>query len=256
MSPKEETVSDIDFLFSLPLAEFTGARNALAKELKRSRREADAETVKALTKPPVSAWAVNQLYWKHRSAFNALLDAGARLGKAHVAQLAGKSADLRTAATARHESLAHLLQLADGLLKNDGHGSTPETMRRIQTTLETLSTSAARSEDYPLGRLTEDIGPVGFESLAAFLPAALRSPARNAVKEAEQKLHEARSAEDRAKENLKDAEARLLQARAAAEEAIRRVGDLNKEVEHAEKTLHKASQAVEKAQEELTRQTK
>src|SRR5436190_5956222 len=174
MTPK------VDALFSLPLAEFTAARNALAKELKHFHREADAETVKALTKPSVSAWAVNQLYWKHRNAFNALLDAGARLGKAHAAQLAGKTADLRTAATTRREALTRLLQLADELLKDGGHGSTPETMRRIQTTLETLSTSSATSEDR-LGRLTEDIGPVGFESLAALVPAGGSFPARNAL---------------------------------------------------------------------------
>src|SRR5688572_27749619 len=151
--------SAVDALFSLPLAEFTAARNALARELKQSHREGDAATVKALTKPSVSAWAVNQLYWKHRRAFDALLDAGARLGKAHAAQLAGKTADLRTAVTARREALAHLLQLADELLKDGGHGSTPETMRRIQTTLETLSTSSTTSEAHRLGRLTEDIGP-------------------------------------------------------------------------------------------------
>ena len=155
--------------------------------------------MKALTKPSVSAWAVNQLYWKHRSAFNALLDAGARLGKAHAAQLAGKTADLRTAVTARREALAHLLQLADESLKDGGHGATPETMRRIQTTLETLSTSSTTAEAHRLGRLTEDIGPVGFESLAALVPAVAPSPARSALKEAEQRLNEALSAEDRAK---------------------------------------------------------
>jgi len=250
MTSKEEQSRAVDALFSLPLAEFTAARNALAKELKQSHREDDAATVKALTKPSVSAWAVNQLYWKHRNAFNALLDAGARLGKAHAAQLAGKTADLRTAVTARREALAHMLQLADELLKDGGHGSTPETMRRIQTTLETLSTSSATSDAHRLGRLTEDIGPVGFESLAAFVPAVVPFPARNALKEAEQRLNEARAVEDRAKKSLEDAEARLLQARLAAEDAIRRVGDLNREVEQAEKAVHSAGQAVEKARKE------
>jgi hypothetical protein len=250
MTSKEEKSRAVDALFSLPLAEFTAARNALARELKQSHREDDAATVKALTKPSVSAWAVNQLYWKERSAFDALLDSGARLGKAHAAQLAGKTADLRTAVTARREALAHLLQLADELLKDGGHGSTPETMRRIQTTLDTLSTSSTATAETHLGRLTEDIGPVGFESLAALIPAAGPSPARSALKEADQRLNEALSVEDRAKKSLKDAEARLLQARVAAEDAIRRVGDVNREVEQAEKAVHSAGQAVEKARKE------
>ena len=54
---------EVDELYQLPLAEFTGARNALAARLKQSGRANDASLVKALQKPPVSAWAVNQLYW-------------------------------------------------------------------------------------------------------------------------------------------------------------------------------------------------
>jgi hypothetical protein len=48
----------IDQLYQLPLEEFTSARNALAKDA-----GADAARVRALTKPPIAAWAVNQLHW-------------------------------------------------------------------------------------------------------------------------------------------------------------------------------------------------
>ena len=86
---------EVDSLFTLPLSEFTTARNDLIQRLKQSGRGNEAEKVKALVKPPVSAWAVNQLYWKHQDAFARLLAAGASLGQAHASQLAGNPADVR-----------------------------------------------------------------------------------------------------------------------------------------------------------------
>ena len=58
--------SEIDALFKLSLAEFTAARNALASRLKKEGRSGEAERVKAMPKPPATAWAVNQLFWRHR----------------------------------------------------------------------------------------------------------------------------------------------------------------------------------------------
>ena len=73
---KLELNDEVDELFKLPLAEFIGARNALAARLKQSGRANDANLVKTLAKPSVSAWTVNQLYWNHRDAFDRLLAAG------------------------------------------------------------------------------------------------------------------------------------------------------------------------------------
>src|SRR5437762_13844445 len=89
-SDKLET--DIEALFKLPLAEFTGARNTLAAQLKKGGSGDEAVRVKALAKPPVSAWAVNQLYWNHREAFDQLTASGERF---HKAQTSGKIADMR-----------------------------------------------------------------------------------------------------------------------------------------------------------------
>ena len=82
--------SDIDNLFQLSLTEFTAARNALAARLKAAGQAAQAAAVKALPKPPLSAWTVNQLYWRHHKAFDQLRVAGDRLRKAQASQLAGK----------------------------------------------------------------------------------------------------------------------------------------------------------------------
>ena len=76
----------VDDLFTLPLDEFTAARNALAGRLKKAGKTAEAEQVKGLGKPPVSAWAVNQLYWRHRKPFDALMASAEQFRKAQAAQ--------------------------------------------------------------------------------------------------------------------------------------------------------------------------
>src|SRR6266850_6614275 len=112
---------DVEALFRLPLAEFTGARNTLAARLKKSGQGDEADLVKALAKPSVSAWAVNQLFWNHREAFEQLIASGERFHKAQTSRHAGKVADMRTALDARREALRHLSDLATSVLRDAGH---------------------------------------------------------------------------------------------------------------------------------------
>ena len=81
-----------DELFGLAPEEFVAARDGLARRLKR---EGDAETaarVKALRRPTLSAWAVNQLARARGRELEPLLDAGERLRSAHQDALAGGGA--------------------------------------------------------------------------------------------------------------------------------------------------------------------
>ncbi|HEY2974651.1 MAG TPA: hypothetical protein VGJ48_19210 [Pyrinomonadaceae bacterium] len=160
---------DVDSLFRLPLAEFIGARKTLAARLKKDGRAADAERVKLLAKPSISAWAVNQLYWHYREAFDRLIATGQRF---HKAQTSGKVLDMRAALEARRETLSELSELATTVLRNADHNLSPETLRRVTTTLEALSAYASISDsgsDRPTpGRLTADVDPPGFESFAPF----------------------------------------------------------------------------------------
>jgi hypothetical protein len=174
----------IDDLFKLPLAEFTAARNALAASLKEAGRADDAAAVKALTKPPLSAWAVNQLYWRHRKPFDHLMAVGGRLRKAQTLQLtqtatkaAGKGQgeprgqrELRDLIDARSDALADLATHAAALLRESGHPATPDVTRRITTTLEALATSGDQPGAPAAGRLTADVDPPGFEALSALVP--------------------------------------------------------------------------------------
>src|SRR5262245_28333512 len=69
-------------LYRLPLGEFTAVRNSLAKQLQKNGDTDAANEVKALPKPSVSAWAVNQLFAQEADRMAALLSAGERARKA------------------------------------------------------------------------------------------------------------------------------------------------------------------------------
>jgi hypothetical protein len=160
---------DIDELFRGPLTEFIAARKALAARLKKSGFAIEADWVKALAKPSISAWAVNQLYWRHREEFDELIATGRRFRKA---QASGKMVNMREALDARREALSHLSDLAGAILHNAGNHPSLDTLRRISTTLEALSAYASQSDGPTPGRLTEDIDPPGFDSFASFVPSA------------------------------------------------------------------------------------
>ncbi|HKO97379.1 MAG TPA: hypothetical protein VJU86_10325 [Pyrinomonadaceae bacterium] len=159
---------EIDALFQLPLGEFIGARKTLAAQLKKDGRADDAERVKLLAKPSISAWAANQLYWQHRQAFDRLIASGQRF---HKAQKSGKVTDMRDALDARRKELSHLSDLATTLLGEAGHNPSLDTIRRVTTTLEGVSAASISDGPTP-GRLTQDVDPPGFESFGSFVPSA------------------------------------------------------------------------------------
>ena len=256
--------AEVDELFKLPLAEFTGARNALAARLKQSGRANDANLVKTLTKPSVSAWTVNQLYWNHRKEFEALLAAGQRIRKAQTSGLAGKG--MREALDARRRVLVHLSDLAASLLTEGGHSPGPDTIRRITTTLEALSALGSLADGPTPGRLTQDVDPPGFESLASFMAGAFTTkpePARvsaktvggaKATRETVADTRQARQAEEMrqarivaAKLSLQAAKKALADARANAQSLDMAQRKAHAEAKQAEKQVREAEERLKKA---------
>ena len=278
MPAVRETTAE-DELFRLPLSEFIPARNALAAKLKKDGDSDQGERIKALSKPPVSAWVINQLYWKHRSAFDRLLAAGDEFRNAQAAQLAGKSTDLRGPLDARREALTELTKLAAEVLREAGHPASPDMMRRIMTTLEALATYGNHSGAPPAGRLTADIDPPGFEALAALVPAGThrRSGAkgqaaprvipfnqpkpqrgarrgaddpedsRRAEQERRERQNEARKALREAERALVDARRDAERARAEMKDAAARAKAAEKEKAALEARFEKVSAAAEAA---------
>jgi hypothetical protein len=227
---KRKLKDEIDELFKLPLAEFIGTRNALAARLKKSGQANDANLVKTLAKPAVSAWTVNQLYWHHRAAFDKLLTAGQRLR--------GQVKDVRAALDARREALLHLSDLATSVLRDAGHNPSQDTIHRVTTTLEALS---ALSDGPTLGRLTQDVDPPGFETLTSFsLSAGALKPAKEPSKVTA--LQAAREEETR--------QAKIAAAKASLQAAKKSLADANAEAKRADKQLREADEQFRTAKTE------
>lgn len=260
---------EVDGLFKLPLAEFIEARNELAKRLKQSGRVDDANLVKTLVKPSVSAWAVNQLYWNHRVAFDRLLAAGHRFHKAQASGLSGKVADLRGSLDARREALLRLSELAESVLSDAGHSPSPDTIRRVTTTLEGISAHASVADGPTLGRLSQDVDPPGFELLASFVSGVgttkrTPEPARASQKSgtvasiSQQKAaRDAREREEKrkldatrqvriaaAKLSLQSAKKSLVNARTRAQSLDAAQKKANAEVKEAEKRKREAEERL------------
>jgi hypothetical protein len=216
MAPTLE--ASIDNLYRESLGTFVAARTALAKTL----TGADAQRVRRLTKPTVVPWAVNQVYWRDRRAWDQLVKTGEQLRKAQVAALEGRKADIRAATEAHRQAVADAVQKAERIAAaDDVHPAADALMR----TFEAISLRPDAAEP---GRLTKPLQPSGFEALAgikvvAKAPPPVPQPTAAEVKakakaEVARKKHEAdvRRAEaalDRAKQKMAEAEAALKKTR-------------------------------------------
>jgi hypothetical protein len=245
----------IEGLFQLPLGEFTAARNTLAAKLKKSGRADESSRVKALSKPSISAWTVNQLFWRHRKPYDRLMQTGGQFREAQAAQLAGKPADVRRPLQARREALADLARLAAELLKEASHPPSPDTMRRVTTTLEALSTLSDIPNGPRGGQLTDDVDPPGFESLAALVPTMGGVKTREgagAVLPFQRKTPlppaKARGKEADEKEKARARKAQEAETRAARQRAERTLRDAQRAAEQAEATLKKAAARLKEAE--------
>ena len=259
---KDKIEDEIDALFRLPLTEFTGARNTLAARLKKEGRADDADRVKLLGKPSVSAWAVNHLFWEHRDEFDELIAASKQFRPAS-SRLAGRVAGMRDSLDARRESLTQLSDLAEKLLRDSGHNPTPDMMRRIVTTLEALSAYALLPDGPTPGRLTQDVDPPSFESLALLMsgggrvaqtPAASWKSGTSTKPKAAPNAAEVRRIEEfrqkkiaAAKAALQDAKKSLTDARANAQGLEATQKKVNADVKEAEKYRREAESLLEKA---------
>lgn len=233
--------AEIDELYKAPLQQFVQLRTALSKRL----TGADVQRVKALPKPTVVPWAVNQLYWWARPVYNRLTASGERLRAAQIAGLEGRQADVHRAAEAHRQALAEAVKQATSLASRAGAHPNPDALTQ---TLEALSLTGG-TDDAP-GRLTKPLQPAGFEALAGV---TLRTPrpgdqsARaGATKttrssrpspEEQRQARAAAAAERRQAAAVREAESDLKKAQAAemrAREAWERTRD---EVEKAEREL-------------------
>ena len=213
-------------LYGLPLEEFTKARDALAKEVRQAGDKEAADEIKALRKPPVSAWAVNQLARRHPQELRALVKAGEGLRKAQRAAVGGGGPDaLRDATRAHRERLDELTSIARHEL-----GAESATLQRVVQNLRTASVDKEASKALLEGTLTADVEQAGFgQVLTAVPPGGFR---RKAGPKAEPKGRKAPKAPPKPKRDPNVAKRARLQeqldkARARVRELQARLEELD-----------------------------
>lgn len=210
-------------LYQAPLDQFVSERKRLAAELKAGGDKEGAARFAKLGRPTMSAWAVNQLWWHVRDAFDELLASAERLRLGDVA-----------ASRAHRDAIATLRARAASLLTEAGHGAADATLRRITSTLSALAASGGFDPDAP-GALAADrdppgFGAAGFEALSAPPPPRpAPKPSEPAPKSAPRATAAKHEADARA---AAEAERRRIAAeRAAAEEAARAAAERERQAE-------------------------
>jgi hypothetical protein len=270
-------VGDLDAalaaLYQLPLEQFVATRDQLARRLRAAGDRATARQVAALRRPPVSAWAANQLAHAAPNAVAELLEVGAALRQAQQDALAGQpgaARQLRTATAHLRAAITRLSARAETLLVRSGHAASDATLTRLAATLQAAATGdEATRAALAQGRLPGDLDPAGFgldlvpdpgESAAPakVVPAApvdqgaaRRDKARAAARRA---LEQTRRVSDQARAVLEQAQVLAASRQQVAHEARQRseeltavAQDLADQAAVAATTAEKARQAAEGA---------
>lgn len=271
--PAQKVEREADELYAIPLADFTQARDELARRLRKEGRRADADAVKALRKPTAAAWALNQLARRRRKDVERLLAAGKRLRKAHEGLLSGgdRSA-LQDASAAERELVDTLTRDATAVAAEAGTASSTALDERIRNTLHAAALEEQTAADLAAGRMVREREAVGMFGAATAAPATT-SKARTADKrrggtrsrdvakrrrDLERELAIARAEEQKAQRERARAVKASKRAGRRADEARRRAEDAragHREAEQLErdtaKAYDRATRAVAAAEKKL-----
>lgn len=217
---------EIDRLYQLPLSEFTAARNELLKRAPAG----DKLEIQMLHKPNLPAWAVNQLYWRERKAFDGLVRAAERLRGAHAQAIKGRSVDLPAVELPHAAAVKRAADRIRDILARAGEATTPATMNAVMDTLQALPGGGEP------GRLTRPLAPLGFGALGAIVKGAKTPKALAEI---------VTFAPPKPKVSAEDAEAAAKKAR---QEQLRRRKEVDAKLKKVERELKAAREALARAE--------
>jgi hypothetical protein len=240
----------IDALYAASPEEFVSTRAGLAKQFKAASRPEEAAAIAAVRKPPLAAWALNQLSRVDRREVDLLLDAGHRLREAQAAVLRGANRVVFERAKADEtKALGRLLDEAQKLLEDRGTASAT-VLGQIRESLEAAAVSDDGRTLLARGQFTGPISRSGFElvgELAAGTTRASRpAPRVDARKQAQQTLREAKA-------KLRDAEHASRRAWVAADKLRADAEAASRAAEKADAARDQASAEVEELEAQLRR---
>jgi hypothetical protein len=159
--------AEIDRLYGLPLDEFVGARDELARGLGREGDREEAARVKALRKPTVGAWALNQAVRRRRVETDALLATGKRLRAAHEDLMSGGDpAVLRETMDEERSLTTALADCAEAIASETGK-SGPALRDRVRATLHAAVVEDEVRDELAAGRFVREREAVGLGLVGA-----------------------------------------------------------------------------------------
>ena len=172
--PTLVALPSLDDLYAAEPEEFVAARNALAKQLKAAGDKDTAAEVAKLRRPPVSAWALNQVARSRPDEIEALMTSAADLAGA-LADPAG--ADLRAIQRAFRSAIEAVVRTTLDVVSSSGRNPSPGLQQAIQATLQAAAVDDGIALALRSGVLAEDEPAPGF----LFVESDEGSPARPAT---------------------------------------------------------------------------
>lgn len=239
-------------LYALPLDEFTGARNARAKELADGGDKAAAAEVRALKKPSVPAWAVDQVARAHPKELEELFDAGEQLRDAQKKLMrSGDSAPVREAQTAERKAVKVLVDRGRTILAEAGYTPTESTLERVADTFYATTVDDEGREHVRKGTLVKELKRAGFGDVGGLTAVpAIRETAKKQEKRSAQLEKESaklKAAADEAEQRAADAEADAEELLKRAEDTRTRAGAAREKARFARRHATEARREAEKA---------
>jgi hypothetical protein len=284
-SAGQDAADPAETLFTAPLAEFIATRGRLASELSKAGDKQAAAALKAIAKPSVSAWAVNQAVRSEPAAVHRLIRASDALARAQLS--GGQQRERYQEALGEHrQAVEALVELALKVLSDGGQAPNATMRERITGDLRWGALSEEFRPALIAGRLIKDIGAQDFGSLVQkagapsngpfVVPAARPAPAakpapapataglspaekRKAEQQAQKQARQEREAAKKRQEELRalwqesrtaTREAHKVEARAQAEldRHRREVGKLETALAAARAELAAAESAARRAE--------
>jgi chromosome segregation ATPase len=287
-----DVVAVAEELYALTPGEFTGTRNAWAKQTKADGEPDTAMQIGALRKPSTAAWVVNAMMRRHSEQMGQVLDLGRSLRDAQES-LDGEA--LRDLTRQRRQLTAAVTRQARAMATELGQRVTDDVARQIEETLHAAmvdedAAAAVRSGllvsaitatgmgDLEVGQVVAVPEAMGVTARARSTGASKRSPltavpeppearradrrrdAERAVKQARAEMNRAEKQSQKAIARASQMQARVLQLREQLDEVRRREAELEHEIGQVEESSDRAAEetadvadAVEEARRALER---
>ena len=151
-----------DDLYALDFGEFTAGRNALAKRLKSQGRVEEAQQVEALRKPPLTAWALNQVARNHEKLVEEVLHSGRQLHDAMSQTFEGDRAGFAVAREAERSAIEAGAEAGAQYLAAAGHRPGEDARQKMTETLRSATIDDDTANLLQRGVLDADKTAVGF----------------------------------------------------------------------------------------------